>query len=331
MSPCFNPGMETLPREKIRSLQTRALAATVARLRRAGDVWREKLRSLSAAPEDIRGPEDLARLPITDKADFRAAWPLGFSCVPRDEIAEMHMSRGRTGDPVVMPYTGRDLDQWSECLGRCYAAASAARGDRIQIISSSALFNGGFGFYQGARAAGLVLIPSGAGNYRRQARLAAEFRSRVLVAPADSFAGMLRAAREAGIGLPSLQIGISGGEPVSAELRELSREQGIEVFDVYGLTETGGLGTVGMECSEHRGLHVWEDQCLVEVADPTTGQIRPDGEEGELLVTTLTREALPVLRYRTGDLTRVLSREKCACGRTFLRIAPVVPAGRSMA
>jgi phenylacetate-CoA ligase len=228
-----------------------------------------------------------------------------------------------------MPYTGRDLDQWGECLGRCYAAASAARGDRIQIISSSALFNGGFGFYQGARAAGLVLIPSGAGNYRRLARLAADFRSRVLVAPAESGAGMLRAARETGIGLPTLQIGIFGGEPVSAELREIAREQGIEIFDVYGLTETGGLGTVGMECSEHGGLHVWEDQCLVEVVDPGTGRARPDGEEGELLVTTLTREALPVLRYRTGDLTRVLSREKCACGRTLLRIAPVIPAGRT--
>ena len=320
----LNPEMETMAVDALRALQLERLRAAVQRVWEKNPKQRKRFQDAGVSPDSISDLGHITRLPLMDKNDFRAGYPLAMSCVEPRDIAEMHMSSGSTGVPVVMPYTQADIAQWAECMARCYCMAGVKRGDAIQITPSFGLFNGGFGFYHGARLYGLFVIPTGAGNTPRQVRLARDFKTRALTSVVSYGIRIMEVLEEEGKGLPDLEIGIFGAEIFSGKLKEKFAEKlGIEVFDIYGMTETGGVGTLGMDCPAHEGLHVWEDHYIVEILDHKNHAPLPDGEVGELVVTSLTREALPVIRFRTGDLTRIVSRDACACGRTHVRIAPI--------
>ena len=319
-----NEKMETASRAEIEELQAKRLRAVADHVYRSNPIYRKLFDARGVKPEDIRGLEDVSKLPMTNKNILRESYPLGLSCVPRREVAEMHMSSGSTGTPVIMPYTTADLSQWAECMARCYRMAGGVPGDAVQITPLFGLFNGGFGMYHGARAAGLFVIPAGPGNTQRQVKLARDLRTRILTGVVSYGIRIIEVMEEMGEKLPDLEVGIFGAEAFSESMKKrISDGLGIEVFDIYGMTETGGVGTLGQDCPAHDGLHVWEDHYLLEVIDPQTGEAVADGETGELVVTALTRQALPVIRFRTADLTRVISREKCECGRTHLRIAPI--------
>ena len=315
---------ETLSRDELTALQDRRLREVVRRVAERNDFFRRRFAAAGIDPRAFRGLADLTALPFMSKDDFRREYPLGMSCVDPRDLAEMHMSSGSTGTPVVMPYTEHDLRQWGECMARCYMMAGAVRGDVCQITPGFGLFNGGFGCYHGARAAGLFVLPCGAGNTVRQVKLARDFGTRILTGVVSYSLRIMEILAETRETLPALKIGIFGAETFSDQMKQRIRDGlGIEVFDIYGMTETGGIGTLGMDCPDHSGLHQWEDHYLVEIVDPASGAPLPDGEAGEVVVTALTREALPVVRFRTGDLSRVVSRRPCACGRTHLRLARI--------
>jgi len=318
---------ETLSQDELCAIQSERLKSIFRYAYDRNTAQRERYRNAGIAPEDIRGLDDLRRIPSMSKADLRDTYPLGLSCVPKREILEMHMSSGSTGTPVVMPYTQRDLELWAECMARCLKMAGAQGADVIQITPSFGLFNGGFGFYRGAEALGLFVLPTGSGNTQRQIRLAQDFGSRIITAVVSYGIHLMEVLEEMNETLPDLEIGIFGAEVFSDSMKaKMAEGLGIEVFDIYGITETGGVG-MGMECLAHDGLHIWEDHYLIEIVDPATEEPVPDGKPGELVVTSLTREALPVVRFRTSDRTRIVSRGRCACGRTHVRIAPI--AGRT--
>ncbi|GAB6265740.1 MAG: phenylacetate--CoA ligase family protein [Methanothrix sp.] len=319
-----NESMETASRESIHELQSRRLRAIVGHVYESNAIYRRLFDEKGIRPEDIRTAEDVVRLPFTGKDILRESYPLKMACVSRDQIVEMHMSSGSTGTPVVMPYTRSDLDQWAECMARCYRMSGAKPGDATQITPLFGLFNGGFGMYHGARAAGLFVIPAGPGNTARQIRLARDLKTRVFTGVVSYGIRLMEVLAEEKESLPELEIGIFGAEVFSDSMKKkISSGLDIDVFDIYGMTESGGVGTLGMDCPAHDGIHVWEDQYILEVIDPKTGEPVDDGEEGELVFTSLTRQALPMIRFRTADLTHVISRDRCECGRTHVRLAPI--------
>lgn len=319
-----NEKLETSSREELQDIQTKGLRKIVHYVYESNPVYRRLFDAHGVSPEEIKTLNDLQRLPMMNKDLLRENYPLGLSCTPRESIVEMHMSSGSTGTPVIMPYTKGDLAQWAECMARCYMMSGARRGDAVQITPLFGLFNGGFGMYHGARAAGLFVIPAGPGNTVRQIKLAKDLKTRIITGVVSYGVRLIEVMNELNEELPDLEIGIFGAETFSdAMKRRISAGLDVEVFDIYGMTETGGVGTLGMDCAAHDGIHVWEDHYIVEIVDPGTGEHVEDGETGELVVTSITREALPVIRFRTADLTRVVSRERCDCGRTHIRIAPI--------
>lgn len=319
-----NQKQETASVDEIRSWQLERLKKIAAYVYQKNAAQRSRLDAAGVHPEAIRSLEDLRHLPMMDKEVLRVEYPLGLCCVPQNQLAEMHMSSGSTGTPIVMPYTLADLAQWAQCMARCYRMAGAQSGDTVQITPSFGLFNGGFGMYHGARAAELFIIPTGAGNTGRQIHLARDFSTRVITGVVSYGIRLMEVMLEEKIELPHLQIGIFGAETFTEAMkRKIEAGLGIEAFDIYGMTETGGVGTLGMDCPAHNGIHLWEDHYLTEILIPGSNQAVPDGMEGELVITSLTREALPVIRFRTGDLTRVVSRQRCDCGRTHMRLAPI--------
>jgi len=320
----FNKSMETASRKDIFEMQSARLKAVVKHVYESNATYRQLFDEANVKPEDIRTADDVAKLPMTNKDILRDNYPLGLSCVPRLDIAEMHMSSGSTGTPVVMPYTQSDLRQWAECMARCYRMAGAKPGDATQITPLFGLFNGGFGMYHGARAAGLFVIPAGPGNTVRQINLARDLKTRVFTGVVSYGVRLMEILEEQKETLPDMEIGIFGAEAFSESMKKkIATGLNIDVFDIYGMTESGGVGTLGMDCTAHDGLHVWEDQYILEIIDPKTGEPVDEGEEGELVFTSLTREALPMIRFRTADLTHVISRDRCECGRTHLKIAPI--------
>ena len=324
LSKFHNESMETASRESIHEMQSRRLRSIVGHVYESNPIYRRLFDEKGVRPEDIRTAEDVVRLPFTGKDILRESYPLNMACVPRDQIVEMHMSSGSTGTPVVMPYTRSDLDQWAECMARCYRMAGAKPGDATQITPLFGLFNGGFGMYHGARAAGLFVIPAGPGNTARQIRLARDLKTRVFTGVVSYGIRLMEVLAEEKESLPDLEIGIFGAEVFSDSMKKkISSGLDIDVFDIYGMTESGGVGTLGMDCPAHDGIHIWEDQYILEIIDPKTGEPVDDGEEGELVFTSLTREALPMIRFRTADLTHVISRDRCECGRTHIRLAPI--------
>lgn len=318
----WNRAAETLPREELNKLQLEGLQKSLRRVW-GNEFYRSRLQKGGlASPDEVKSLDDLKKLPFFTKDDFREAYPLKMSCVDRKELLEFHMSSGSTGTPVVMAYTKNDLNQWAECMARCFSMAGLEKGDALQIMPTFGLFNGGFGCYHGSRKAGLFTIPASSGNTERQIRLMRDFHAKGFVSVVSyvpRIMEMLDAQEDHDI--PSLRVGIFGSETFSDEMRrKIEKRLHIECFDIYGMTETGGIGTTGQDCKEHCGIHVWEDQYITEIIDPVTGEVLPDGEYGEAVFTSLTREAMPIIRYRTHDITRIISREKCACGRTSLRI-----------
>jgi len=315
----WNPDAETLPRERLEALTLARMRATLARV---GDnpAWRRRL--AGAGADEIKALGDWSRLPFLAKDDLRDAYPFGLACEGGQGYRRIQMSSGTTGNPVLNPYTPGDLAQWGEVMARCYVAAGVGAADVIQITPSFGLFTGGFGFHYGAERLGAMVVPVGAGRTRLQLALMRDLRATVLTAIATYPLRLIEVAREEGFDLGSLalRVGIFGSEMWTDELRgRIERALGIRTFDIIGMTETGGPG-MGIDCGARAGIHVWEDHYHVEIVDPRSGDVLPDGREGELIVSTLTREGLPLVRYRTRDLTRIVSRKPCACGRTALRI-----------
>jgi phenylacetate-CoA ligase len=321
MSGYWNEKAETMSRDELASHQLGKLKETVSRAYEQNAFYKTKMDAAGIKPSDIEMLEDLRHVPFVDKNDFRDQYPLGMLCVERSQLREMHMSSGSTGAPVVMAYTHNDLNQWGECMARCYYMAGLSSGAGIQITPSFGLFNGGFGFYHGARVSGMFVVPTGAGNTPRQIKLMRDFGVKGLMGVVSYGIRIMEVLEEQHEELPELKVGIFGAETFSDKMREkIENGLGIEAFDIYGMTETGGVGTTGMDCPVHNGIHVWEDQYICEIIDPETGKAVPDGEIGEVVFSSLTREAIPVIRFRTGDLTRILTRQKCSCGRTSLRL-----------
>ncbi|MBR0196733.1 MAG: phenylacetate--CoA ligase [Kiritimatiellae bacterium] len=321
---CWNREMETLPREELEKLQLKGLIKTLNRVW-PNDFYSSRLKAAGiASPEDIKSLADLERLPFLTKEDFREAYPLKMSCVPRHDLREFHMSSGSTGTPVVMAYTKGDLNQWAECMARCFSMAGLEAGDAFQIMPTFGLFNGGFGCYHGCRKAGLFCVPASSGNTERQIKLMRDFKVKgfcSVVSYVPRIIEKLDAETSGTRDIPSLKVGIFGSETFSDEMRRrIESRLGIECFDIYGMTETGGIGTTGQDCRAHCGIHVWDDHYITEIVDPVTGKPVADGEYGEVVFTSLTREAMPIIRYRTHDISRIVSREKCECGRTHIRI-----------
>lgn len=317
----WNERAETMSQDELSALQLERLKWTVKHVWANNEFYRARLTAAGIEPGDIRSLDDLQQLPFLWKDDFRTQYPLGMLCMPKKAIREMHMSSGSTGTPVVMAYTEADLIQWADCMARCQIMAGLQPGDPIQIMPTLGLFNGGFGFYHGARRAGLFTVPASSGNTVRQLKLLHDFHVKGIGAVVSYTARLIEIMDKEGIELPDLKVGIFGAESFSDSIRDrVEARLGIKAYDIYGMTETGGVGTTGMDCPARCGIHVWQDQYITEIVDPVTGKPVPDGEVGEVVITSLTREAIPVIRYRTRDLSRIISREKCACGRTSLRI-----------
>jgi len=315
----YAPDLEALPRERLAALQLERMRATLARVR-TNARWRARLGD--ARPEDLRAVDDWARLPFLTKEALRDAYPYGLACGGDAGYRRIHMSSGTTGNPILNPYTPDDVVQWGEVMARCYVAAGVTKDDVIQITPSFGLFTGGFGFHYGAERLGALVIPTGAGRTSLQLRLMRDLRTTVLPAIATYPLRLIEVAREERFDLSTLalRVAILGSEMWSDELRaRIERDLHVRTHDIIGMTETGGPG-LGIDCAARAGIHVWEDHYVAEIVDPATGRALPDGVEGELVLSTLTREGLPLLRYRTHDLTRVVARAPCACGRTSLRI-----------
>jgi len=320
----WNPEAETMAPEARRALQLRRLRDTVERAAARVPFFRAALAAAGVASGSLHALEDLARLPFTRKDHLREQYPWGLFAVPRHELARIHASSGTKGKPTVVGYTRRDLAIWREVMARSLAAGGAEPGQLIQIAYGYGLFTGGLGFHDGAEHMGLTVVPVSSGNTLRQMLLLQDFRPDGLACTPSFALHIGEALREAGQdprGL-GLRYGLFGAEPWTEAMRgQLEALWGITASDFYGLSELIGPGVAG-ECPAHDGLHINDDHFLPEIVDPGTGDPLGPGKEGELVLTALTREALPMLRYRTGDLTS-LNPEPCACGRTTARMARI--------
>jgi phenylacetate-CoA ligase len=316
----FQPLEETRDREALEALQLERLRATVTRIAAHNAVYHRHLGQL--APRDLVGLRDLQALPFLTKDQLRDAYPYGLACFGEEPVLRVHMSSGTTGAPIINPYTMADVQQWREVMARSLVAATVTPHDVIQITPSFGLFTGGFGFHYGAEALGAMVIPIGAGRTLLQLQLLRDLGATVLVGIATYPLRLIEVARQEGFDFRKtrLRVAVLGSEMWSDELRaRIEDELGARTYDIIGMTETGGPG-LGIDCPARDGIHVWDDHYLPEVVDPQTGTGLPDGQVGELVVTTLTRQGLPLIRYRTHDLTRVRSRARCVCGRTGVRL-----------
>jgi len=325
----WNEKIETMPSEEIKKLQLQKLKKQVKYCYEHSIFYHKKFDTVGLKPEDIQEFSDLQKIPFTVKADFKENYPYGMVAGPQSDIVEIHASSGTTGNPIVGAYTKNDLDIWQDLMARSIYTTGGRSQDVIHIAYGYGLFTGGFGLHYGAQKLGARIVPIGGGMSQRQITLMKDLAATIL-ACTPSFAVYLAEtmAREGVVPQRDLTLkrGIFGAEPWSQQIRQrIEKELGIEAFDIYGLTELCGPG-VSVECSEHNGLHVWEDQFIVETIDSDTGESLPDGQEGELVFTALEKTGMPVLRYRTRDISKI-AREKCACGRTHARMLRVT--GRS--
>ena len=316
----FQPSEETRERDALMTVQLGRLRETLSRIAATNPRYQRHLGGI--APGDVASVDDVRRLPFLTKEQLRDAYPYGMACHGREPVVRIHMSSGTTGMPIINPYTAADVGQWREVMARSLAAAGVTAADVILVTASFGLFTGGFGFQFGAEALGAMMIPVGAGRTLLQLQLARDLGATVLAAIATYPLRMIEVARQEAFDFRStkLRVAVLGSEPWSEELRaRIEREMGVRAHDLIGMTETGGPG-MGVECLARDGIHVWDDHYLPEIIDPGSGRVLADGERGELVVTTLTRRGLPLVRYRTRDVTRVRSRERCACGRTSVRL-----------
>jgi phenylacetate-CoA ligase len=325
------PAVEAVPRERLALLQLQRLRSTL-RDGAAHVPWLRDRLEAAGLPAgnlgDLRGLDDVQRLPFTLKSDLRDHYPFGLFARPVEQLARIHASSGTTGKPTVVGYTSVDLDTWAELMARTLHCAGVRRGDVVHNAYGYGLFTGGLGMHAGAERLGAVVVPASGGGTERQVALISDFRARVLCATPSYALAIAEVAEQMGVDLrrSTLRLGLFGAEPWSEAMRrEIESRLGLLAIDNYGLSEIMGPG-VAVECPQQDGLHGWEDHFLFEVIDPDTLQPLPEGEAGELVITTLTKQALPMLRYRTRDITRLTTRA-CACGRTHLRMLRV--SGRS--
>lgn len=324
----WNKPAETMVREEMANVQAGRLREIVARLYRQQPFYRSKMQAEGLLPEDIVALADIEKLPFTTKQDMRDNYPYGLFAAPMSEIVRVHASSGTTGRPTVVGYTKRDIGIWSEVAARSLVSAGLSRQSCIQVAYGYGLFTGGLGIHYGAELLGASVIPISSGNTTRQIMLMKDFGTTALACTPSYALYIAETMREMGIDPreTSLKVGIFGAEPWSERMRfEIEAQLGIKALDIYGLSEIIGPG-VAIECCVQDGLHINEDHFYPEIINPLTGEVLPDGEKGELVLTTLTKEGMPMIRYRTRDLT-VLYREKCACGRTLVRMSKVL--GRS--
>ncbi|MCQ2380020.1 MAG: phenylacetate--CoA ligase, partial [Victivallaceae bacterium] len=308
----------------LRAVQTRRLVRIVRHAYDNVELFRTRMNAAGLSPDSVTSLEDLAKLPFTVKTDLRDTYPFGLFAVPMKDVVRLHTSSGTTGKPIVVAYTKDDLDVWISAVARALSCCGLSGRDIIQITYGYGLFTGGLGVHYGAEAIGATVVPAGTGNTERQAMLLRDFGVTAICSTPNFFIHLVEKAAACGIDVKSLplRIGIFGAEPWTDGLRQHIQERaGIEAFDIYGLSEITGPG-VAVECPCHRGLHIMEDLFYPEIIDPETGKVLPDGEEGELVLTTLCKYAMPMIRYRTRDITRLIP-ERCACGRTLRRMERV--------
>ncbi|AKG92171.1 phenylacetate-CoA ligase [Geoglobus ahangari] len=313
---------EVMPLNQLEELQLKRLRWVVRHAYDNVPFYRRRMRELGVHPDDIRRREDIARLPFTTKEDLRANYPFGLMAVDRSELVRIHMSSGTSGKPKVVAYTERDLENWINMVARCLYMVGVRRGDVFQNMVSYTLFTGGLGFHYAGERIGAMVVPSGTGNTEKQLQYMLDFGTTVIHATPSYALRIKEVAEERGIDPKSLplRIGCFGAEPWSDNTRKrLEDAFDIKAFDSYGLSEMNGPG-VAFECEEQNGLHIWHDHYFVEVVDPETGEPLAEGERGELVLTPLTKEAMPLIRYRTGDVTYIMDYEKCSCGRTHPKI-----------
>ena len=305
----FESAAETMPRGKIAALQLKRLRQTVKNAYDHVPLHRKRMRKAGMEPGDIKSLQDLTRLPFTVKADLRDHYPFGMFARPREQLVRLHASSGTTGKPTVVGYTQRDIDTWADLVARSIRAAGGRAGDRVHVAYGYGLFTGGLGAHYGAEKLGCTVIPMSGGQTEKQVQLITDFAPEIIMVTPSYMQVIVEEMRRQGLDpkASSLKIGIFGAEPwTEAMRRDIEASAGIDAVDIYGLSEVMGPG-VASECVETKdGPVVWEDHFYPEIIDPETGAVLPDGQEGELVFTTLTKEALPVIRYRTRDLTRLL-------------------------
>lgn len=318
---------ECMPREKIRELQSERLVWQVKRMYERVELFRNRMDELGLKPEDIKGVDDLHRLPFSYKQDLRDYYPYGLFAEPMKNIVRTHASSGTTGKQIVVGYTKHDLDMWADCMARQIYAAGGDENDIVQVSYGYGLFTGGLGAHGGAEKIGATVIPMSSGNTQRQINTMVDFGSTILCCTPSYAMYLGEAVNEAGLrDKIKLKAGIFGAEPWTEDMRHAIEESlGLKAYDVYGLSEIMGPG-VSYECECQSGMHVNEDMFIAEIIDPETGEVLPEGEQGELVFTTITKEGFPVIRYRTRDICS-LNYEQCECGRTFVRMNK--PSGRT--
>jgi phenylacetate-CoA ligase len=334
MTSYWNEKMETLPFKELQNLQLRRLKMQVNHMYENNSVYRKKLKNAGVTSEDIKTLNDIQKIPFSVKDELREHYPIGLQCVPQEDVIRYHMSSGTTGKPICCGYTRDDIETWAELIARSLYAAGGRKGDVFQNAYGYGLFTGGLGFHYGAEKLGMAVIPTAAGNTARQLLVMKDMKTTFLGCT-PSYAQLLGENLEKqGVDVVTelfLRVGLFGAEPWTHELRErIEQSLGLKAhgggaFDHYGLTEMTGPG-VASECEARLGLHVWADHFLAEIIDPETGEPGAPGERGELVLTTLTKRAMPFLRYRTRDIT-ILDTEQCECGRTHPRIRKIM--GRS--
>ena len=318
----WNDEFETLPSEAIEALQLKRLRDLVDRVHATVPFYRKKLAGTGFKPGDIRKREDLARLPFTTKDDLRETYPFGLFAVPMERVVRLHASSGTTGKPTVVGYTRRDIETWAELMARTLASGGTTSGDVVHNAYGYGLFTGGLGAHYGAERIGATVIPMSGGNTKRQIMLMKDFGSTILLCTPSYALNIAEVMAEEGVDPSTLKLksGLFGAEPWTEAMRkEIEKQLRLDAIDIYGLSEVIGPG-VASECIEAKhGLHIFEDHFIAEVIDPATGAVLPHGEAGELVFTTITKEAFPVIRYRTRDISRLIT-TPCACGRTMVRM-----------
>ncbi|MDY2985732.1 MAG: phenylacetate--CoA ligase [Synergistes jonesii] len=323
----YQEDIECAPREEISKWQSEGLVRSVRNAYENSEYYRGKMEERGVKPSDVKGVEDIHKLPFVSKEDLREAYPYGLLCRPLSECVRIQSTSGTTGRRVIAFYTQHDIDAWEECCARAIVAAGGTRDDVVQVSYGYGLFTGGAGLNGGSHKLGSLTLPMSSGSTERQIQFMQDLGTTILCCTPSYAAYLGETVSEKGLkGTIKLKAGIFGAEAWSEEMRrDIEEKLGIKAYDIYGLTELEGPG-VGYECEEQRGMHICEDQFIAEIIDPNTGEAMPDGEKGELVFTSLNKEAFPMIRYRTRDIC-VLSHEKCSCGRTHVRMAK--PMGRS--
>lgn len=310
-----------MERVKLSQLQGSRLQELIGRVYEKVPFYKKRMDEAGVKPADISGIEDIKKLPFTSKVDMREVYPYGLLAVPEEELVEIHTSSGTTGSPVVDAYTLNDIELWMEVMGRTLTAAGVTKKDTVQNAYGYGLFTGGLGVHYGSRKIGANVIPISGGNTQRQLQIMQDFKTNAITCTPSYSLFLAEEGRKAGMDFASLplRVGLLGAEPWSDAMRkDIEEKLSISAFDIYGLTEIIGPG-VSAECEHKDGLHIFEDVFYPEIINPATGEVLPDGERGELVITTLTKEGTPVIRFRTRDITYLI-REKCGCGRTMVRM-----------